>query len=86
MNGTMHCFGLLGRYCDFAFYSGWGPGDVDELCTGLGDSCNTSGEERDCEVHCDTPNGLIRQGTQSCMNAGEGYQIWASCQTNNACN
>lgn len=84
LDGSQHrseitCFRALGRECETSYFSGWGPGDIDDLCTGPGDRCDNVDEQRDCVVHCENPNGREVVGTQTCSRFGA-IPVWGRCQ------
>lgn len=83
--GTYVCSKPLGSSCNSAYYSGWGPGDCNDLCTGSGDSCTQAGQTQPCTVHCDSSTGPVKQGTQTCRAVCNNILIWGPCNTNDAC-
>lgn len=86
LNGNMTCFKAMGASCETSFYSGWGPDDCANICLGAGDTCPQDGVVQDCEVHCDTPDGPIKSGTQNCSKYCDGPPVWGPCMTEQACN
>lgn len=83
-NGKMMCIKPLGASCTDSFYGGWGVTDCPELCTTSADQCAAAGEQRACEVHCDTPAGPVKAGTQTCQEFC-GAKVWSVCATKDAC-
>jgi hypothetical protein len=92
--GAFLCTKPLGASCSVGYYSGWGVTDCvltqDQLCNVTGDTCEAEGETRACTAHCDTPDGPVKNGTQTCMGAdcGGGYghvKFWGPCDTQDAC-
>ena len=86
MNGGMTCFKAMGINCETSFYSGWGPDDCPNICQSEGDSCPQEGVTQECEVHCDTPDGPTKPGTQNCSDYCDGPPLWGPCMTDQACN
>ena len=84
--GTMTCFKPLGIDCETSFYSGWGPGECQDLCIGPGDTCDVLGQDRTCEVHCDFGTGETKQGSQTCDTFCDDNKVWGPCMTDQACN
>jgi len=84
--GHMTCFQAMGASCTTSYYSGWGPGDCPDLCTGPGDACDNPGESQPCEVHCDSPSGPVKEGTINCSQMCASQPVWSMCNTDQACN
>ncbi len=82
---TYECRGQFGPECDFLFYDNWPYTDCEDVCLGEGDACLVEGEERSCDVHCDAPDGPVKQGMQDCREVSCDKMIWSACITNNAC-
>lgn len=79
--GSVSCFGAIGAQCDLAYYAGWGPAEVDDLCTGPGDRCDQENAERACELHCLDPGGRTIPGTARCTRfGGAPVAVWGPCQ------
>jgi hypothetical protein len=82
-SGYYGCGKIFGAQCMSSYYGNWPvkdcPGD---LCLGPGDACLTKDEERPCEVRCDSPQGAVKPGMQSCVEyCGPGNLAWGPCLT-----
>ncbi len=87
-SGAYNCSNAMGPSCTTAYFGNWPLHDCpDDLCTTGDDLCSNPGETRPCTVHCDSPTGPVRTGSQTCWDpiCGTSYTIWSPCQTNDGC-
>ena len=82
--GAMLCIKPLGAKCGESWFGGYGAIECEHLCLTPADQCPVAGETRDCEVHCDTVDGPLKPGTQSCQGLC-GPNVWGPCMTGDAC-
>lgn len=79
------CFLPLGT-CTHSYYANWPMHDCpDDLCLTGDDACTADGSERACVVHCDSPSGMTRTGTQGCVSYCGTNLAWGPCLTNDGC-
>lgn len=82
------CTKPLGAKCtaEQSFYANWPISDCKDLCQDdAAAQCDSKGAERPCEVHCDSADGPIVLGKQSCWDACSPKLFWGPCLTNDAC-
>lgn len=82
--GGYTCSGAIGLNCEFSYYGNWPYQDCSDLCFGS-EACDVEGQERACEVYCDSPMGPKMPGVQDCRDVSCGTLVWSHCLTMDAC-